>query len=372
MPALERRDPLADEAIAALSKWPAVARHARIESALRGEDCRDVPELARLVAESARPAEWLDEAQLDQASRVFLRAGLLGGLTLALCSLVTGYAAPAGNKPLAFSGRLTEQADRRLAETAQFVTAVTQPGGLRPYELGFRLCLHVRLMHAQVRSLIDASGRWEASSWAEPINQHDMLATILLFSDVFVTGIRDLGVRVSDEEADAYQHLFRRVGELMGVEPELLPRSFSEADRMSTFFRLTQGRPDADSRELVAALLAGPIRAARNERERARAEIRVRIASGLCRSLVGDELADGLGLSRDAHRLWRRGVQSTFHLLERLRSSSSNLNDWVETLGGRYWQRSVQLGLGGRAARYELPHRLRDQRGSQESMRPLS
>jgi hypothetical protein len=37
---------------------------------------------------------------------VFLRPGLLGGLVLGLRSLVYGYAAPAGNKPLVFSGRL--------------------------------------------------------------------------------------------------------------------------------------------------------------------------------------------------------------------------------------------------------------------------
>jgi hypothetical protein len=229
---------------------------------------------------------------------------------------------------------------------------------MRPGAVGWQLTLKVRLMHAEVRRLILSSGRWSHADWSEPINQHDMVATILLFSNVFVDGIRLLGVQVTEAEADDYQHLFRWVGELMGVASELLPATHAEATRLSEFIALTQGPPDDDSRELVNALLDGPLRAASTPRERRRAQRQVAISRGLCRSLVGDELADALGLERDVHRHWARGVRTTLRLLERARRGVPRLDDWVQLQGARYWELTVKHGLGGVPARYELPEQL--------------
>jgi mpaB/rubber oxygenase-like protein len=358
VPYLERADPAADLVVAELSALPHDAQQSLIARALAGDDA-GAPESLRALVESARQVPpWLDWARLKRANEVFLRPGLLGGLALGLCSLVHGYAAPAGNKPLAFSGRLTNQADRRLAETGKFVSAVTAIDGLRPGALGWQLVLRVRLMHAKVRKLVLATGRWSHVDYAHPINQHDMLATILLFSWVFVDAIRRLGVEVTEAEADDYQHLFRWVGELIGVDPELLPATQAEAERLASFIRLTQGPPDADSRALVAALLGGPLRAARTAKQRERALRQVAISTGLCRSLIGDELADALHLKRDFNRHWATGVRATLHVLEALRRNLPPLNGFVRTLGDRYWQHTIARGLAGVPARYEMPDAL--------------
>lgn len=357
VPYLERTDPMADAAVAALAERPAAERDAVIEAALN-DTASPLPELAALVASARNVPPWLDEARLLRAHEVFLRAGLLGGIALGLCSLVHGYAAPAGNKPLAFSGRLKERADRRLAETGKFVTAVTARDGLKPGALGWCSVLHVRLMHAQVRRLLLQSGRWSLSEWSQPINQHDMLATILLFSCVFIDGIRKLGVHVTAAEADDYQHLFRYVGELIGVEPALLPVTHAEAMRLAQLIRLTQGEPDDDSRELVRALIEGPLRAAKSADELKRAERQVAVARGICRGLIGDELADALALPRDRNRHLVTGIRLTLHGLETLRRSLPRVNDFVQHLGSRYWDATVRRGLRGIPARYELPQRL--------------
>ncbi len=358
LPYLDRADPSADAVVAALAGESPARRHALIEAALAG-DVTEAPEPLRQFVAAARVVPpWLDWQRLARAHEVFLRPGLLGGLTLGLRSLVYGYAAPAGNKPLAFSGRLKERADRRLAETGKFVTAVTARDGLRPGALGWQLVLKVRLMHAEVRRLVLGSGRWSHADWAHPINQHDMLATILLFSSVFIEGIRLLGVHVSRDEADDYQHLFRWVGELIGVESALLPATHTEATRLAQFILLTQGEPDADSRELVNALLEGPLRLAKTPRELRRAERQVAVSRGLCRSLIGDELADALGLTRDGHRHWALGLRATLRLLESARRGVPRINDFVQLLGSRYWDFTVSQGLGGVPARYELPERL--------------
>jgi hypothetical protein len=357
VPYLERVDALGDAAVEALAGLATSEREAAIDAALNGA-VDQLPALEALVASASVVPPWLDEARLLSAHEVFLRAGLLGGITLGLCSLVHGYAAPAGNKPLAFSGRLTERADRRLAETGKFVTAVTEPNGLQPGALGWRSVLRVRLMHAQVRRLLLESGRWSTEDFSQPINQHDMLATILLFSCVFIDGIRKLGVHVTAQEADDYQHLFRYVGELIGVESALLPATHAEAMRLAELIRLTQGEPDDDSRELVRALLEGPLRAAKSPGELARAERQVAVARGICRGLVGDELADALGLPRDRRRHIVTGIRLTLHGLETLRRNLPRVNDFVQHLGGRYWDLTVRRGLGGVPARYELPQRL--------------
>jgi ER-bound oxygenase mpaB/B'/Rubber oxygenase, catalytic domain len=358
IPYLFRTDPLADAVVEALAGMAPARRHQLIESALQGEATQAPAPLQDLIASAREVPAWVDWARLERAHEVFIRPGLLGGLTLGLRSLVYGYAAPAGNKPLAFSGRLKERAGRRLAETGKFVTAVTALDGLRPGALGWQLVLKVRLMHAEVRRLVLGSGRWSHVDWAEPINQHDMLATILLFSNVFIDGIRLLGVHVSSQEADDYQHLFRWVGELIGVDPRLLPATHAEATRLAEFILLTQGDPDDDSRELVHALLDGPLALAKTPRQRRRAETQVAVSHGLCRSLVGEELADALGLRRDPHRYWALGVRATLRLLEGARRGVPRVNDFVQRLGNRYWELAVNQGLAGIPARYELPERL--------------
>lgn len=358
VPYLERQDPLADAVVAALADVPAASRNELIERALQGDERGAPPALLELLAAAREVPPWLDWGRLAVAHDVFIRPGFLGGLTLGLRSLVYGYAAPAGNKPLAFSGRLKERAGRRLAETGRFVTAVTAIDGLRPGAVGWQLVLKVRLMHAEVRRLVKSTGRWSHEDWAEPINQHDMLATILLFSSVFIDGIRLLGVHVSAQEADDYQHLFRWVGELIGVEPKLLPATHAEATRLAEFIFLTQGAPDADSRELVHALLDGPLPLAKNLRERRRAEAQVAISHGLCRSLIGDELADALEVRRDSHRHLAVGVRATLRVLESARRGVPRINALVQLLGSRYWDATVKQGLGGVPARYELPVRL--------------
>lgn len=377
LPYLDQGDPLADAAVEALAELQRAERRALIEKALAtipaGETPPPLPPpLAELIAGACRVPPWVDWARIERAGAVFRRAGLLGGATLGLSSLVYGYAAPAGNKPLAFSGRLTERADRRLAETGHFVTAVCAPGGTAPGAPGWQISLQVRLMHAQVRRLLLRDERWSNELWSLPINQHDMMATVLLFSMVFVDGVRKLGLRVSEAEADDYQHLWRWVGTLLGVAPELLPATYGEAVRLGEFVHLTQGPPDADSRALVRALLDGPRRRigprppeANGDRRALRrwraarrlAEAHVAAATALSRYLVGDELADALGLER-THRRLPRGVRSVVQLLDGIRRTSPRLERAAERLGERYWDFSVAQGLGGLPATYGLPERL--------------
>src|ERR1019366_7251220 len=101
------------------------------------------------------------------------------------------------------------------------------------------------LIHAQVRRMIVKSGRWDFEAWGEPINQHDLVGTALLFSLVVLEGLRQLGAHIAPEEAQAYMHLWRYSSHLMGVDPELMPTSEAEARSVGDLLAATVGEPDA-------------------------------------------------------------------------------------------------------------------------------
>lgn len=353
--ALDRLDPPADAAAEALAGCP--DGHAVVEAAVRGQG--DPPAALReLVAAADAPPAWVDWDRIDRGCHLFLRAGAAGGFVLGLRSLIFGYAAPAGNKPLMLSGQLRERAPRRLAETARFVAAVCEPGGLRSRGEGHRISLKVRLMHAQVRRLVARSGRWDAAAWSAPVNQHDMLATGLLFSQVFLDGLRLLGLRIDPAEADDYIHLWRYVCWLLGVEPALLPDREAEARRISECIYLTQGPPDADSRALTAALLQAPLQTARNDAERRAAELRVTVSRQLCRLLVGNALADALGVPQGGGQFALPLLRRALAAADGLRGAIPGLDAAVEAAGRRYWEVVVDAGLGGDPATFAMPQGL--------------
>ncbi|KYF52524.1 hypothetical protein BE08_44075, partial [Sorangium cellulosum] len=305
-PFLLRVDPAADAVVDAFASMPPGQGFRLLEAALaRGVDAvPDAPaELRALFAAVDHVPLWVDWDAVDRGGTTFLRTGMLGGILLAMQALILGYASPGGNKPLVFSGRLREQAPRRLGETSRFVHAVSLAGGMRRSGEGFAITVKVRVMHAQVRRLIRASGRWKTELWGEPINQHDMVATALLFSVAVLDGFDKLGYHIPPAQKEDLVHLWRYVAHVIGVEQELIPGSYAEARRLAEMIYATQGAPDNDSRLLVSALLSHGINSSWTERQRRRAEQLLAIFCSVSRSVLGEDLADQLGVPRQSSLL---------------------------------------------------------------------
>ncbi len=359
-PFLTRVDPLADavaEAIAALP--PGRGFQMFSKAASHGiASMKEAPEAFRaLFTEVERVPVWVDWPTIDRGGETLFRAGPLGGLVLGLKSLVLGYASPGGNKPLALSGRLREGAARRLNETARFVQATCARGGMRPFADGYQITLKVRLIHAQVRRMILRGDLWRGDLWGSPINQHDMAATTILFSLAVLEGLRQLGGRVSSDEADAYMHLWRYSGHLIGVDPELSPTSESDASRLADLITATQGRPDDDSRALTQALLAAPLETVHTEVQRRAVERRMGFSRAMGRALLGDALADELGIEQTRFSLIVPLVKRMVRGSEIVRGSVSVAEQRALVAGRRYWDRVVEMGLTG-AAEFAPPTRL--------------
>jgi hypothetical protein len=301
---------------------------------------------------------WADWKTIDHGGELLLRSGFVGGIVLGTKSLVHGYASPAGNKPLVLTGRLEQQAARRLNETARFVQAVCRTRGMRPGADGWQIAIRVRLMHAQVRRMILKSGRWRPELWGAPINQHDMAGTSLLFSLSVIVGLQALGVQVADEEAEHYIQLWRFVGHVLGVAPELNPASMYDATRLTELISTLQGPPDEDSRHLTRALLESSRVEPRSRAEARNMDRRVRFSEAMCRHLVGDELADGLGVPRTPWRFSVGIVQRLVRGAELVRSSVPFVGGPAIAAGNRYWDRVVEIGLAGATAEFRLPEKL--------------
>jgi len=352
-------DPLADAAVEALADRTPEERERLVDLTLRG-DLGSVPVELRALREvlSALPFR----ADLDRArhgGEVLLRTGFFGGIVLGFRSLVAGYCSPAGNKPLAFSGRLREAAPRRLSETSRFVSLVYQPGSLAPGAPGWVAATRVRLMHAQIRRLLRRSTRWDSAAWGEPINQVDMAGTTLLFSLALVDGLRMLGFRIERQDCEDVLHLWRIGGWILGVDPELLCATEPEARVLWDLLEATQEPPDADSAALAVALVEGPLHEARTPEQRARAERFLPVAYGIARFLVGDRYADALGYPRTPWRFVAPALRALISTTGRLVGRLPGVDRLAMEAGLRYWHRAATVGLAGENARFELPSRMR-------------
>ncbi len=376
---LTRTDPVADAAAASLDAIPGGAGWQVFRRIANGDDVGEAPAALRAFFDAiSRVPVWVDWELVHRGGQLLLRAGWLGGLVLGLKSLVLAYASPAGNKPLVLSGRLVEQAASRLNETARFVGATIAADGLRPHAPGWRVTLKVRLIHARVRHMILRSGRWDADAWGAPINQHDEAGTLLLFSVAVLEGLRQLGLRVASDEAEAYMHLWRWSGWLMGIDPELLPATENEGKRLAKIIEATQGRPDDDSRALTRALLESPLHGRDRgvvgnttregtDREAPRTEgsaqahgpaRATRVGASLCRTLIGDAMADALGVP---HTRWQRVVPVVRQLVwcaDLARQRVPGVADFGLREGRRYWDRVAAVGFADATAEFAVPEHL--------------
>jgi len=354
-------DPLADRAAAALARLPRPLRDSLVATALeKGVDaCDQAPEALRdLFGSLEHVPFWFEAARAARGGRAFLRTGVLGGLVLAFASLVLGYCSPAGNKPLALSGRLRENAPRRLAETSRFVQAVSLPQGVERYGDGFAIAVRVRLMHAQVRRMCQASPGWDNRAWGTPINQVDMAGTVLLFSVIVIDGLAKLGFPLRPDESEDLLHLWRRVGSVLGVAEELLPTSERDARRLWDLIASTQEAPDADARALAKALIEGGVHRASNAEERREASRRAAIGYGLSRYLVGQEVADALGYPRARWKAVLPLLSATFRTTLGAARHISALDSWLASVGEQRWHAVVSEGLGAAPATFAMPESL--------------
>jgi hypothetical protein len=265
-------DPAADEVVARLggeAEQPTDAHSTvrRLAGAFGTPADGGRSALDEWLAQPPSLPDWAEAELIQRGQSVFHRHGLLISLTLYCASLPEAYASAKGSKALWLTGSLVTSTDRRINETAQFLLDTLEPGGLsRP--AGLDAIRRVRLMHAAVRWLIesdprvakvdddDATGWCWSSTWGRPVNQEELLGTLLTFTLVVFDALDRLGVALNVDDREAYLHTWCVIGHLMGIAPSTLPFDLESAKQLRTMIARRMQAPSAEGRELEAALLS--------------------------------------------------------------------------------------------------------------------
>ena len=253
---LSRRDELADALVRAVREEHSVTMPQVRRAMAEGLGAvPDAPEALRtfLAHVEARP-EWVDDDLLDRGGAAARRIGKDGFDILAFGSLLGGYRSGGALQPLVRTGRFDDTLNR-VGETGQWWLACTAPGGMARDGEGWRLSVHVRIMHAFVNYQLERDPDWEWDFRGVPINAYDRAGTIGSFSTSYLMQARALGIRIPRADAAAIMHLWSYVGWLMGVEERWLPRTERVGRRVLANVIAGFSAPEEASRQLGAGLI---------------------------------------------------------------------------------------------------------------------
>ena len=323
--------------------------------------------VGRYLAEIPPVPGWLDPVVLSRAQSWFARVGNHVFCALYAGSLPTAYACHQGVQVLATTAQLETDAKRRLNETAQFILDVMRPGGLEPGRAGFQAVRRVRLMHAAVRWLIEHDPRvgWDGAQLGRPVNQEDLLMTILTFTEVVFEGFDRTGVDYTPSDAHDYLHLWSYVAYLLGVEPGFLPLDRSSAETLMEHVRSVHFGPSPAGRELTEALL-----------DQARGLL-PRPLKGLpgtaIRWYVGDPTADLIDVPAAD---WTRAAFGPLASLTRRLSAVGAHRRFLSGFSERYGQAmltaAVDAERGGDRASFSIPEELQGPLGVTGDQRAIA
>jgi len=240
-----------------------------------------------------REIEDFDFKKIERGQRFYEQHAmaimtLLGGLALPYC-----YAGSPGNKALYLSEKMRQSPGKRLADTAEFVMAVSSNGNLRKGGEGLYHINRTRLIHAIARYHLLKRGEWQLA-WGYPINQEDMAGTNLAFSYIILTGLQKSGIQVSERDKDDFLYLWRYIGYQLHIDEQLLPRSFAEASLLEYTIRRRNFKRSDEGIALTQGLLQYYKTVAPSEQ--------AFLLEAQIRYWVGTEVAEMLGLEEQPLR----------------------------------------------------------------------
>ena len=352
----------ADQDRSAGQLFAALVRHP--DDATPDSTAADDP-VAAFVAERPPWPDWADPDQVRLGQEFFERWGMqiLPGLLLA--SLPQAYAAAKGVEVLHLTARLATDPRRRVVETAQMTVDAMTVGGLAVGADGYVTARRVRLMHAAVRYLIandpliaktcdeSVPRRW-CPDWGTPINQEDLLGTLLTFTTVIFDALDRSGVSYERADAEAYLHAWCLVGHFLGIRDDVLPLSLDAAYALDTLIRRRQDAQSDAGREMTTALVG-----------MAREQMHPWFLKGMpqttMRHLIGDRTADLIGVpGADWTRLFFGPMGRLLARLSLAEQHDRLLRRILTRIGTQLVQGFVEIERGGDRATFALPDHLAD------------
>lgn len=250
-------DPEADEAFQVILKDNEVEGIRQLFSVMDSNDevpaATQFPVLSRFFEASESLPPDVDVARIHRGEDVFEEHAFAGALALLAKSLPEGYQAPNLAIILNISGDLRTQTYRRLLGTLQTVVNISTCRGFQAGGRAIITAQKLRLLHAGVRALVPRSRPDYAGNYGMPVNQEDMLATIIGFSFLVIEGWRTLHLGLTQEQEEDYLYLWLTFARMMGVHPPgqaassaYIPENLDDA---RAFYRIYQQRHYVDGSE---------------------------------------------------------------------------------------------------------------------------
>ena len=305
------------------------------------------PAFNALTEQFSSHPTWFDPKLAQIGAVAYRRYPLMLIWLLRNVALMAGYSIPALSLPLIQTGALMHDALPRLMRTYAYILAVSEHPPLhkpntsasdthQPIERvlaigseGWRQSIKVRQIHTLVRQNLlkgkgnaakgvipnadqhhNPDGSWNTAYWGIPINQTDMIATHLQFSLLIMRGLRLLGARISTEEAEGILHLWNLASCWMGVDLDRLPKDEAACwEWLYTYLSIQQldfkmGQPLAKALHDLPRQLMGE--------DNRRGRFVEMVNASVTRTLVGDDIGDGLALPKSKIRF---GVLSSVPIL---------------------------------------------------------
>lgn len=330
-----------------------------------------------LTEQFGRHPDWFDPKLAQIGAVAYRRYPLMLIWLLRNVALMAGYSIPALSLPLIQTGALMHDALPRLMRTYAYILAVSEhpqstanmANDRQPIEQvlaigseGWRQSIQVRQIHTLVRQNLlkgkgnaakgvianadqhhNPDGSWNTDYWGLPINQTDMIATHLQFSLLIMRGLRLLGARISPEEAEGILHLWNLASYWMGVDLKRLPKDEAACwEWLYTYLSIQQldfkmGQPLAKALHDLPRQLMGE--------DNRRGRFVEMVNASVTRTLVGDDIGDGLDLPKSKIRFGvlssvpilfaldtaRQHNQAVAHKLEAFRAKrQDNMNWWLK------------------------------------------
>ncbi len=196
------------------------------------------------------------------AAQYFQDFGHAMFLLLITKSLPTLYTSFRGTKVLFETGYLVGKNQdamvaRRLMETAQFYIDIMTKDSFSHGGYGFFSATKTRIIHAYVRKFMwdrDWNEKF-AAEYDQPVNQEDMLGTLLAFSILNIEGLRKMGMLVSEDEAEAITYTWHIAGKLLGVKNEYNPDNFADGKKLCKYLLDKEKKAGEENKALVDAIL---------------------------------------------------------------------------------------------------------------------
>ncbi len=204
--------------------------------------------------------DWFDIDKIKVAQGVYADFGPQANLVLFCKSLPSCYACSKGAQVMYATGRMSHHGQgmakftRRIMETAQFILNVNESEGFSDKGRAIRSMQKVRLIHATIRYHLNKTP-WDMETLGRPINQEDLLGTMLSMSFQIAEGLEELGIKLTTEQKEAYAHLGAVLGYMMGIKEDILPHTYAEATECTAAILNHQIEASTEGTELTQACM---------------------------------------------------------------------------------------------------------------------